>query len=187
MIDGWGVGTKLVTAYDQPALGGVYKMGAICPEDGKWRGRVKLSEQAAKISNPGAQQIRRFIRQNEYIADMIFDELHGPPKSRVLVDIADITIRRRISDSAAFRDLLAPIFRKGKMVYNRPSIHQSRDYARTELGLFYSGVKRLLNSHVYPVGLEIGLHEEKARLIEEARCSGAQKSHSAERGRDLPG
>jgi nicotinate phosphoribosyltransferase len=169
LIDGWGVGTKLVTAFDQPALGGVYKLGAIRPKDGRWQGRIKLSEQAAKISNPGSLQVRRFERENEYIGDMIYDRFGGPPKSLVLVDIADVTIRRKIPESAAHHDLLVPIFRGGDLVYDRPVIHEIRDHARTELGRFYAGVKRLLNPHIYPVGLELGLHESKAQLIQEAR------------------
>jgi nicotinate phosphoribosyltransferase len=169
LIDAWGVGTKLVTAFDQPALGGVYKLGAIRPKDGRWQGRVKLSEQAAKVSNPGSLQVRRFARENEYIGDMIYDELAGPPKSRSLVDIADVTIRRKIPESATYHDLLVPIFHRGDLVYDRPTIHEIRAHAQTELGRFYSGVKRLLNPHIYPVGLELGLHEVKARLIEEAR------------------
>jgi nicotinate phosphoribosyltransferase len=171
LIDAWGVGTKLVTAFDQPALGGVYKLGAIRPKDGGWRGRIKLSEQAAKVSNPGSLQVRRFANENEgeYVCDMIYDELAGPPKSRVLVDIADVTIRRKIPDSAAHHDLLVPVFRRGELVYDRPSIHETRNRAQTELGRFYSGVKRLLNPHIYPVGLELGLHESKTRLIQEAR------------------
>jgi nicotinate phosphoribosyltransferase len=100
---------------------------------------------------------------------MIYDELTGPPQSRVLVDIADVTIRRKIPDSAAHHDLLVPVFRRGELVYDRPSIHETRDRAQSELGRFYSGVKRLLNPHIYPVGLELGLHEAKARLIQEAR------------------
>jgi nicotinate phosphoribosyltransferase len=169
LIDGWGVGTKLVTAFDQPALGGVYKLGAIRPKDGRWQGRVKLSEQAAKVSNPGSLQVRRFERENEYIGDMIYDELGGPPKSRILVDIADVTIRKKIPESASHHDLLVRIFRGGDLVYDRPTIHEIRGHAQTELGRFYSGVKRLLNPHIYPVGLELGLHEAKARLIQEAR------------------
>jgi nicotinate phosphoribosyltransferase len=100
---------------------------------------------------------------------MIYDELTGPPQSRVLVDIADVTIRRKIPDSAAHHDLLVPVFRRGELVYDRPSIHETRDRAQSELGRFYSGVKRLLNPHIYPVGLELGLHEAKTRLIQEAR------------------
>jgi nicotinate phosphoribosyltransferase len=177
LIDAWGVGTKLVTAFDQPALGGVYKLGAVFPKDGKWQGRIKLSEQAVKVSNPGSLQVRRFARANEYIGDMIYDELDSPPKSRVLIDIADVTIRRRIPETATHRDLLVPIFRKGNLVYDRPAIRAIRAYAQAELGRFYSGVKRLLNPHIYPVGLELGLHEAKAHLIQEAR-----KSHPAPAG-----
>jgi nicotinate phosphoribosyltransferase len=177
LIDGWGVGTKLVTAFDQPALGGVYKLSAIRPEDGRWRGRIKLSEQAAKVSNPGSLQVRRFVSDNEYIGDLIYDELAGPPRSRVLVDIADVTIRKKIPESAAHGDLLVPIFRRGKLVYDRPTIHQTRNHAQTELGRFYSGVKRLLNPHIYPVGLELGLHEVKSRLIEEVRNKTCETEH----------
>ena len=79
MIDLWGVGTKLVTAFDQPALGGVYKLGAIRPGIGPWQKKVKLSEQAVKVSNPGSLQVRRFEDQKEYLADMIYDELDGVP------------------------------------------------------------------------------------------------------------
>jgi len=169
LIDAWGVGTKLVTAFDQPALGGVYKLGAIRPKDGRWQGRIKLSEQAAKVSNPGSPQVRRFASESEYVCDMIYDELTGPPKSRILVDIADVTIRRMIPASADHHDLLVPVFRRGELIYGRPTIHETRNYAQTELSRFYSGVKRLLNPHIYPVGLELGLHECKTHLIEEAR------------------
>jgi nicotinate phosphoribosyltransferase len=169
LIDGWGVGTKLVTAFDQPALGGVYKLGAIRRSDGQWRGRIKLSEQAAKVSNPGSLQVRRFANEKEYLGDMIYDELEGQPKTRLLVDIADVTLRRSIPETAAHRDLLVPIFRQGEMIYDRPTIHQIRDHALVELGKFYAGVKRLLNPHIYPIGLELGLHETKTRLIQEAR------------------
>ena len=65
MIDLWGVGTKLVTAFDQPALGGVYKLGAIRIGNGPWQKKLKLSEQAVKVSNPGSLQVRRFeIKRN---------------------------------------------------------------------------------------------------------------------------
>jgi nicotinate phosphoribosyltransferase len=172
LIDAWGVGTKLVTAFDQPALGGVYKLGAIRSDDAEWQGKIKLSEQAAKVTNPGSLQVRRFTSGNEYIGDLIYDESGGPPKSRILVDIADVTIRRKIPESATYRDLLIPIFRMGDLVYNRPTIHEIRANVVAELARFYSGVKRLLNPHIYPAGLELGLHEAKARLIQEARVQG---------------
>jgi nicotinate phosphoribosyltransferase len=178
LIDLWGVGTKLVTAFDQPALGGVYKLGAIRVREGPWLKKVKLSEQTAKVSNPGSLQVRRFEDRNEYLADMIYDELAGEPTERVIVDIADVTIQRRIPTSARHHDLLVPIFRHGERVYDRPPIAQTRTFAQNELGRFYAGVKRLLNAHIYPVGLEIGLHTVKSRLIQEVR-----KGHSKT---DLP-
>jgi nicotinate phosphoribosyltransferase len=169
MIDLWGVGTKLVTAFDQPALGGVYKLGAIRRENGPWQKKVKLSEQAVKVSNPGSLQVRRFEDQKEYLADMIYDELDGIPTERRIVDIADVTIQRKIPGSAEYRDLLVPIFRRGNLVYERPSIHKMRGLVQSELGRFYTGVKRLLNPHIYPVGLELGLYENKSRLMQETR------------------
>src|SRR6185503_6155623 len=72
-IDVWGIGTKLVTAFDQPALGGVYKLGAV-KEDGHWRDVIKLSEQPIKISNPGILQVKRLRRGNEMVGDVIYDQ-----------------------------------------------------------------------------------------------------------------
>jgi nicotinate phosphoribosyltransferase len=177
MIDLWGVGTKLVTAFDQPALGGVYKLGAIRVGNGPWQKKLKLSEQAVKVSNPGSLQVRRFEDQKEYLADMIYDDLDGVSAEREMVDIADISIRKKIPASARYRDLLVPIFRRGNLVYERPSIHQLRSLAHNELGHFYSGVKRLLNPHIYPVGLELGLYETKIRLMQETRQRESDNRH----------
>ena len=62
-IDSWGVGTRLVTAHDQPALGGVYKLSALMDEQGVWRRRIKLSEITIKVSDPGILQVRRYERE----------------------------------------------------------------------------------------------------------------------------
>jgi nicotinate phosphoribosyltransferase len=177
MIDLWGVGTKLVTAFDQPALGGVYKLGAIRIGNGPWQKKLKLSEQAVKVSNPGSLQVRRFEDQKEYLADMIYDDLDGVSAEREMVDIADISIRKKIPASAHYHDLLVPIFRRGSLVYERPSIHQLRSVAQNELGHFYRGVKRLLNPHIYPVGLELGLYETKIRLMQETRQRESDNGH----------
>jgi nicotinate phosphoribosyltransferase len=64
---------------------------------------------------------------------------------------------------------LEPIFRSGELVYERPSIHEIRDMVTHELSRFYAGVKRLLNPHLYPVGLSEDLHSLKTRLVQEAR------------------
>jgi nicotinate phosphoribosyltransferase len=83
-----------------------------------------------------------------------------------------VTIHKKVPRSAKSHDLLVPIFRRGNLVYERPSIHETRALARIELGRFYTGVKRLLNPHIYPVGLELGLYEIKSRLMQEARSNG---------------
>lgn len=79
----WGVGTKLATSYDQPALGGVYKLGAIRQSDGSWAHRLKLSEQAIKTTIPGILQVRRFENAHGFVADMLYDELTGTDDARL--------------------------------------------------------------------------------------------------------
>jgi nicotinate phosphoribosyltransferase len=165
----WGVGTKLVTAYDQAALGGVYKLAAIRAPGGDWKPRVKLSEQAIKVSNPGIQNVRRFLRDGEAIGDVIWDELHGEPPEWVMVDPADPTRRKRLPAQATSHDLLVPVLRHGGLVYNRPPLVDIRARTQEQLRLFHPGVRRLDNPHQYPVGLEAGLHERKTSLIRAAR------------------
>jgi nicotinate phosphoribosyltransferase len=168
-INVWGVGTKLVTAYDQPALGGVYKLALIREPGSAWRHVLKLSEQSLKISTPGRQQVRRFDRGQEYVGDMIFDTalgLHGPP---VMVDPADPTRRKVMAAGLNHTDLLVPVFEKGKQVYTVPPLADIRRHAAEELGRFHAGIKRFVHPHQYPVGLEEGLHELKTNLVLKAR------------------
>ena len=166
-IDVWGVGTKLVTAYDQPALGGVYKMAAIRNEHG-WDYKMKLSEQVAKTSTPGIQQVRRFRDERGFVADMIFD---GEISARdttggntTMIDPLDFTKRRRFDAGQPFDDLLIPVFRAGEQVYECPDIHATRARVQNQLARLHPGVTRFINPHTYPVGLEKSLHELKTEL-----------------------
>ena len=168
-INVWGVGTRLVTAYDQPALGGVYKLSAIENEKGKWEERVKLSEQNVKTSTPGMLQVRRFETQQGFAGDMIFDELQPVRDPRVIVDPFDVTKRKTFASDAAVRDLLQPIFRQGRLVYDIPSLVESRQRGIDELDRLHPTIKRLLNPHVYPVGLEKSLFERRNDLILRAK------------------
>ena len=161
----WGVGTKLVTAYDQPALGGVYKLGAVREAGGPWEYKLKLSEQAAKVSTPGILQVRRFARGSEFVGDMIYNEATPPVGTRVIVDPANPARRKAIPADATAEDLLVPIFRRGVLVYAEPALAEIRARAAVQLGRLYSGSKRLLNPHEYPVGLEPRLHDLKTALI----------------------
>ena len=161
----WGVGTKLVTAFDQPALGGVYKLAAIRQPGGPWTYKVKLSEQTIKVSTPGVLQIARFTRGGEFIGDMIYNEFEPPTNARVIVDPQDTTRRKAMPADATREDLLVPIFRGGKLVYREPALGDIRARAQRQLAQLYSGTKRLLNPHEYPVGLEPGLFDLRTELI----------------------
>jgi nicotinate phosphoribosyltransferase len=169
----WGVGTKLVTAYDQPALGGVYKLAAIRDNHGKWQYKVKLSEQAIKMSNPGILQVRRFTKANgaesEAIADVIYNTETGIGDAPTLVDPADPLRRKHISAGTPYEDLLVPVFRSGKCVYKDPPLAALQKRTQQQLALFHPGIKRSVNPHSYPVGLEQSLAEMKMQLVLKAR------------------
>lgn len=161
----WGVGTKLVTAFDQPALGGVYKLAAVREPGGEWQFKVKVSEQAIKVSIPGILQVRRFTRGGELIGDMIYNEAAPSAGAHVLVHPTDLTRRKMIPADATAEDLLVPVFRAGELVYHEPTLLEIRTRAREQLARLHRGTKRLLNPHEYPVGLEPGLFDLKTRLI----------------------
>jgi nicotinate phosphoribosyltransferase len=166
-IDIWGVGTKLVTAFDQPALGAVYKLSAIRNEQGVWEDKIKLSEQAIKVNTPGLQQVRRYFNNSgDMIGDMIFDENLTPPTNPTMVDPMDSTRRKKMkSADSHYKDLLIPIFRDGKQVESLSPISQTRDYVKQQMNQLDNSTKRLVNPHIYPVGLEQQLHDKKMRLI----------------------
>ena len=168
-INCWGVGTMLVTAYDQPALGGVYKLSAIRKPDGTWEHKIKISEHAAKVTNPGILQVRRFMRGNLFAGDAIFDETRPLPADVAIVDPADPTRRKHFSRGLKHEDLLVPIFRKGKLVYQLPTLDAIRARAQQQLACLHPAIKRFENPHQYPAGLELGLHELKTELILRAK------------------
>lgn len=168
-INIWGVGTKLVTAYDQPALGGVYKLTAIRRPDGQWEHKVKLSEQAAKTTNPGVLQVRRFRNDHEFIGDALFDITRTPQAPVAIVDPLDPTRRKHFPKEAQSEDLLVPMLKGGKLVADLPTLDEIRARAQQQLAMLNPSIKRFDNPHQYPAGLELGLHELKIQLILQAR------------------
>ncbi len=168
-INVWGVGTKLATAFDQPALGGVFKLSGIRRPGGQWQYKVKLSEQAIKISNPGLLQVRRFQVDHEFTADVIYDAQIGISDGCKMIDPMDATRQKLIPEGTSHSDLLIPVFRQGELVYESPTIEATRQSVHSQLDQFHAGVKRLVNPHQFPVGLEAELHALKTRLILDAR------------------
>lgn len=169
MIDIWGVGTKLITAYDQPALGGVYKLSAIREKKGEWKYKVKLSEQAIKVSNPGILQVSRYSVGGEAVADVIYDEKTNLSNGCIMIDPLDMTRQKRLSPELNREDLLIPVFRKGKYVYKMVSINEMKKRSQDNLNMFHGGIKRFVNPHQYPVGLEKSLFALKTELILKTR------------------
>lgn len=147
----WGVGTRLVTAHDDPSLGGVYKLGAIRGEDGSWSDRVKLSDDIEKVSNPGVLQVRRFSLDGEAIADVIFDERR---------DVEQLPFN--IPPDAETEDLLQPVIRDGVCLREPPGLPLIRRRAEAQQALFSPETLR----RGYRVGLEKGLEAQKEQLLD---------------------
>jgi nicotinate phosphoribosyltransferase len=168
-INVWGVGTNLVTAKDQPALDGVYKLSAIRDPGGEWKYKLKLSEQMLKVSNPGILQVKRFYVNHENIADVIYDIKIPWEGNCQIVDPLDPTHVRVIKKGISNKDLLEPIFRQGQRVYRCPSLQEIRQYTQQELKHFHVGIKRFLNPHLYVVGMEKTLYDLKIHLIKQIR------------------
>ena len=156
----WGVGTNLVTARDQPALGGVYKLGAIQNESGEWQPRIKLSELAIKTSTPGIQQVRRYYRRGQMQGDLIWNELLGQPE-------CDTPKSENYIDHDDFKDLLRPVIRDGRQVAASPSLTEIQQYANDCLSQLDPACRSLVNPGRYPVRLESSLAIQKQQMMTE--------------------
>ena len=162
-ISTWGVGTNLVTAYDHPALDGVYKLSAIRDEQNKWIYKLKLSEQAVKISNPGIYQVRRFISDGRPVMDVMYDIELGISDTPEMISLDAPHTAKKASDYDAAIDLLVPVFEKGKCIYPKESIHDIRLHTIQQVTQFANAY----HDSSYPVGLEKSMHQLKQKLIGE--------------------
>lgn len=157
-IDLWGVGTHLSTAYDQPALDGVYKMGALKSPDGQWEPKLKLSEQEIKISNPGRHQVRRYFKNKEIIGDLVFDLDLGLGDTPTGVAIDGSPVETQFEGHDHIEDLLIPVLQRGQRLHPAMPLSRIRDHALHTLSCFQT------QKHV-PVYLEKNLHDLKLSLI----------------------
>ncbi len=163
----WGVGTRLATAYDQPALGGVYKLAAIRAPGEDWLYKVKLSEQAIKVSNPGVQQVRRFTRDGKMLADVIYDQEIGIHRGGP--SLTEAGAAGELPEAATASDLLQPIYRAGQRSYDPPPLADSRARTLAQLQALDPATKTTQPSQTYPVLLEGGLADLKQSLIDAAK------------------
>ncbi|HVJ50682.1 nicotinate phosphoribosyltransferase [Desulfitobacterium sp.] len=164
-IDSWGVGTHLITSKDTPALGGVYKL---CAEgkDGVFEPRLKVSENTTKITNPGIKKIVRFYDQGgKAMADLIALEDENFAEPLTIFEPLQTWKQKTLTDFTT-RELLKPIFRKGKCVYELPSLQEIQAYTQKEMDTLWDEVKRLTNPHRYIVDLSPKLFKLKRDLLQ---------------------
>ena len=177
-IDVWGVGTKLITAYDQPAMGAVYKIVSIEDDNGEMQDTIKLSNNAEKVSTPGKKQVWRITSrekgktEGDYIT---FTDTDVNALDEIYMFHPTYTyINKTVKDFEAV-PLLVDVFDKGKLVYDLPNLSDIQTYARQEFDKLWDEYKRILNPQDYPVDLSLDVWENKMNLIDRIRKEAQQK------------
>lgn len=167
-LDVYGVGTKLITSDDMPALGGVYKLAAEII-DGEIIPKIKVSENPIKVTNPGYKQVYRIYAKedNKAIADLITldDEVINENEPLTIFDPVD-TWKKMTLENYYVKKLLVPIFIDGKKVYNSPALKDIQKYHFQQMETLWDEYKRLAKPHVYKVDLSQKLYDMKKQLLE---------------------
>lgn len=167
-IDAWGIGTKLITAYDQPALGAVYKLVARY-ENEKWEPTIKISSNPEKITTPGIKEVYRVIDQKtgKATADLLTLQGEKLDLSKPLhLFHPTITYKQKTVVDFDLISLLKPILRNGKLVTSLPSLQAIRKHHQEELELFWEEYRRTLHPEEYPVDLSDNLWTMKQKLLQ---------------------
>ncbi len=172
-IDVWGIGTKNITAFDQPALGAVYKLVSIEDNRGNMMDTLKLSSNAVKISTPGKKQVWRITnnqKNNKSEGDYVTLWNEDPRKhsSLYMFHPQYTYINKTVEDFQA-EPLLHDVFEDGKQVYQSPSVQDIRAYCAKNLDSLWDEYKRILNPQIYPVDLSSKLYSHKMKYIEKIR------------------
>ncbi|MGL5677552.1 MAG: nicotinate phosphoribosyltransferase [Cellulosilyticaceae bacterium] len=170
----WGVGTKLITSGDCPSFGGIYKLAAEKNEDGVFKPKIKISDNPEKVTNPGIKKVVRVydLETCKIKADIIALEEDTFDETQDLI-LRDPKARwKKMSLKAGtykLKELLVPIFRDGKCIYEKPSVMAIRDYAKEELETLWEEYKRLINPAIVPVDLSDELYYLKEQMLHECR------------------
>ena len=171
-IDVWGIGTRLITAYDQPALGCVYKLVSIEDENGVMVDTMKISNNAEKVSTPGKKQVWRITRnsdgksEGDYIA--LWDERPDQLDELFMFHPVYTYINKTVTDFTA-RPILQLIFENGKRVYELPTLQEIKAYKDEQIEALWDEYKRILNPEQYPVDLSQKTYDQKLASIAEIR------------------
>lgn len=167
-IDVWGVGTKMITAFDQPALGAVYKIVSVEGKDQTMHHTLKLTANVAKISTPGKKQVWRIRSygnkkpEGDYIT--LSDERPDLNEELFMFHPQYTYINKTVTNFSA-RPLLEDIIVDGELVYTLPELEEIKEYAKKSLSEQWEEHKRLLNPEPYPVDLSQKLYDTKVETI----------------------
>ncbi len=167
-IDGFGVGERLITAMSDAVFGCVYKLAAVEDENGNVTPKIKVSENAAKITNPGFKKLWRMYSNEtgKAEADLITMNYETVDDSKPLeIFDPEYTWKRRVLTDFTAREMLVPIFEKGKLVYNMPPLDEIRDHCVREIATMWKEVLRFENPHEYYVDLSQDLWDLKTGMI----------------------
>ncbi|WP_409252666.1 nicotinate phosphoribosyltransferase [Bacillus sp. SCS-153A] len=171
-IDTWGIGTKLITGYDQPALGAVYKLVSIENENGEMTDTIKISSNAEKVSTPGLKNVYRIINKTsgKSEGDYITLEEENPQKEdRIKMFHPVHTFISKFVTNFEAKDLHTDIFKDGNLIYETPSLQEIREYFQESIEVLWDEYKRLMNPEDYPVDLSEKCWNNKMRNIEEVK------------------
>ncbi|MCL6572153.1 MAG: nicotinate phosphoribosyltransferase [Bacillus sp. (in: Bacteria)] len=170
-IDSWGVGTKLITAYDQAALGAVYKIVSIENENGQMEDTIKISSNPEKVTTPGLKKVYRIINNTNHHAegDYIALEDEKLPEKRLRMFHPTHTYINKVVTNFTAKELHEDIFINGQLVYELPSLEESRNYLKQNLDSLWDEYKRIMNPEDYPVDLSQKCWDNKMKNIEEVK------------------
>ncbi|MEY9979392.1 nicotinate phosphoribosyltransferase [Lysinibacillus sp. RC79] len=169
-VDVWGIGTKLITAYDQPALGAVYKMVAIENNNGELEDTIKISANAEKVTTPGLKHVYRIIdrKNGKAEGDYITMQDENPQSEKRIKMFHPVhTFVSKFVTNFEAKNLHHHVIKKGEIIYQNPTLEEMRDYAADNLELLWDEYKRAMNPEEYPVDLSQKCWNNKMRNIEE--------------------
>ena len=173
-VDTFGVGERLITSSSSPVFGGVYKLVAVETGNGEIEPKIKVSENAAKITNPHFKKVYRYYdnESGKALADelCVYDEVVDDTKPHTIFD-PNATWKTKTLTNFTAKELLVPVFRNGVCVYDSPSIQEIAAYCREQIELLWDEVKRFENPHTYYVDLSEQLYEIKRILLDVHRLS----------------
>lgn len=171
-IDSWGIGTKLITAYDQPALGAVYKLVSIEDENGQMVDTIKISQNPEKVTTPGFKKLYRIINTINHHAEadyIAMDDENPESEEKIKLFHPIHTYISKFVTHFEARELHHEIFKNGELVYSIPDIKDVQVFAEENLSLLWEEYKRALNPEEYPVDLSEKCWNNKMEKIAEAR------------------